>query len=65
MNELERIAPRLYKAHKQEAEYQSRLHEARRKGAVPMDIAVEEMARSMRAAAKAMNAMFKTWKGQL
>lgn len=64
MTELERIAPRLHKAYCQEVEYQSRLREARRKGILPLDIAVEEMVRSMRAAARAISRMSIVLKGQ-
>ena len=47
---LQQIAPRLARAHRAERQYQTRLAAARRNGGLlPLDIASEEMIRSVRA----------------
>lgn len=54
MSELERIAPRLGKAWREEREYQHWLREARARGAVPAWALYEEMKRGLRAYRRAV-----------
>lgn len=52
MSELERLAPRLARAHLAEVRYQQRKAASAKRGWIPADIAYEEMARSIRALAR-------------
>ncbi len=63
--ELERVAPRLARAHAAEMKYQRRLAEARRTGEIRIDLAMEEMVRSMRAMSRAYAAYLRGYRSRM
>lgn len=65
MTELERIAPRLARAYVAEVEYQRRLAEARCRGEIRLDLAMEEMVRSVRAMSRAYSVYLRGYQARM